>query len=62
MTRSLGGASCRFTGDARCLPRFPQALPLPANDLERLTMLIADLPGLFCQSPESFRLVPGGLG
>ena len=44
------------------LPSFPQALPVFPNSLERLTMLIADLPRFLCQSPELFCLVPGRLG
>jgi len=46
VTRSLGGASSLFAGNARRLSSLSQALPLLTNELERLTMLIADLPRL----------------
>jgi hypothetical protein len=36
-------------------------LALLADDLERLSMLIADLARFLCQSPKILRVVPGGL-
>ena len=62
VTGSVGCDSCVLPGDPRRLPRFPQALPLLTNSLDRFTMLIADLARFLRQLPEPFRLTPGRLG
>jgi hypothetical protein len=48
-----------LTGGPRRLPGLPQALLRLPDDLERLTMLIADLSRFLGQSPELFRLISG---
>jgi hypothetical protein len=44
LTGRLGRGSCLLTGDPRALPGFPEALSLLPDDLERPTVLVADLP------------------
>src|SRR3990172_7065142 len=62
VTGRLGCGSCLLTGDPRALPDFPEALPLFPDCLERLTVLVADLPRFLGQPPELFRLIPARLG
>ena len=57
----LGRDSYFLTGDPRCLPGFPLALPLLADVFERFPMLVANFTRLFCRSSGVFRLVPGSL-
>src|SRR6187431_952526 len=62
LTRRLGGGARLFARGPRDLTGFPQALPLLPNGLERLTMLVADLPRFFRQTPEPLRFVAVSLG
>jgi hypothetical protein len=61
MTGRLGcDPSVLSRGPGR-LPGFPQAFPLLTHNLERLTMLIADLARFLGQPSELFGLIPGSL-
>ena len=57
----LGRDSYFLTGDPRCLPGFPLALPLLADVFERFPMLGPNFTRLFCRLSGVFRLVPGSL-
>ena len=69
LTGSLGHGSClvadgpRLFGSGPCrLPGVPYPLLVLPDCFERVTMPVADLPRILCQSPHVFRLVPGRLG